>query len=206
MKVDTQDLHIELFNKNEHLAELTLYRLLGQPHNVARSKSMEYNDLLQCAYEGLWRACITYDENQSNFETYAINHIRWSLKDGTNREDLIKYNVNNPPDKEDRFILVGYDTPVLNVSDSGDEPLTHSEVVADINIDIEQSVIEKSVSDRLLAKLNERERQIVLHKADGRTDKEISELFNVTQQAINRTLHNIRDKMNNEKEEIFNWQ
>src|SRR5699024_5859000 len=81
-KAKELELARELYDKHTHLIERTLYALLGQPHSVAHSKSMEYEDLLQYARMGLWEACISYDSSKSQFETYTINHIRWSVQMG----------------------------------------------------------------------------------------------------------------------------
>src|SRR5699024_3160653 len=126
------------------------------PHKVALSKSLEYDDLLQYAHIGLWKACTTYKNNKSNFETHAINNIRWSVMDGLNREtELIKYDANNMPEDEDRYKLIGYDTPAKQDDYNS---MNVSETVTD-DYSLEDEIINKSTVKYLLDLLTEREKK-----------------------------------------------
>lgn len=189
----------KLFITYQHLAPNTLYRMLGQPYSVARSKSMEYNDLLQYANEGLWKACITYDSEQSSFESHAINHIRWSIKDGLNREgSLIKYNINNLPNEEDQYNLVGYDNPISE--SEGEDYILFSDITPN-NCNVEKDVFNKIASDELLQLLSKREKEIIKLKSEDKTDKEIAKMYGVTYQAINSALSRIKRKLSHKKED-----
>lgn len=192
----------KLFSQYQHLAPATLYRLFGQPHNVAQSKSMEYDDLLQYAHEGLWKACVSYDGKRSNFETYAINNIRWAVLDGANRESSIfRFNPNNKPNDEDVYNLIGYDSPIETNSDSNSS-LTVSETVASEE-DTEKTCLHRIHIKELLKKLDSRENEILIHKAKDLKNKDIAEKLNLSPQAISKILINIRKKMTKMKEEMY---
>src|SRR5690606_3547158 len=99
--------------------------------------------------------------------------------------------VNNPPNEKDMYNLVGYDSPLIN-SDSEDS-LNISDIIADEH-NVEQDAFNKIEAYKILQLLSERERQIIELKSKDKTDREISELFGVTPQAINKTINNIRRK------------
>lgn len=188
----------KLFVDYQHLAPTTLYRMLGQPYNVAKSKGLDYDDLLQYAHEGLWQACVTYNEKYSNFETHSINRIRWAVKNGLNREsNTFKFDVNNMPSKEEMYNLVGYDSPLKN----DEEGLTVSETIS-VGFDLENEATGNFTVNEVLNTLNNREKTIVLYKLDGHTDGYIANKFNTAPQSINRTLRNIKNKIKKYKGEL----
>lgn len=187
----------KLFEQYHHLAPATLYKLLGQPHNVARSKSLEYDDLLQYAQLGLWQACLKHNKEESSFESYAINHIRWSVKDGLNRDSsTFKFNPNNVPDKEEQYNLVGIDTP------PGDTDTPLSELI-ESDFNTEGQVINDLSSKELLNLLNEREVEMIELKSQDHTNIEIAHYFNVSPQAVGRTIRNIHKKLEDYREEYL---
>src|SRR5690625_3410184 len=190
-----------LFESNKHLAKNTIHRMFRQPYNLAKSKSIEYEDLIQYAYEGLWKACLTYSNKHSKFETYAINNIRWAVQNGLNREtNLIKYNPNNMPKEEDRYILTSYNSPINSREDG--ESMELSEAIPCENKRPHDLILEKDEVCQLTKNLNEREKRIVELKTEVLTDKQIAKKFGVTFQAINRSIHNIRRKILATKQEV----
>lgn len=163
---------------------------------------MEFDDLLQYAHMGLWRACTTYNEEQSRFESHAINNIRWAVQNGLNREsELFKYNVNNMPEEGDKYNLIGYDNPVTNSGDT--DALSVSETVPTTQHDVEESTVNNLLIEELLDLLTSRERRIIKLKSKDMIDDDIAEIFGTTKQSINRTVHNIRRKLQHKKEEVF---
>lgn len=198
-RVQHEDSPITLYNKYQHLVKNTLYRLLGQPHQVALSNRLEIQDLIQYGNMGLWRACTTYDKKQSSFESHAINHIRWSIMNGLNRSGLIKYDVNNMPSDDNKFDLISFDSPITNNSD---DDLNYYDITPD-SYDINKDTYNRLLLNEILPKLSERERKIVVLKSQDKTDREIAEQFGVTPQAINKTIKNIQKRFQNIKEEVL---
>lgn len=198
-RVQHEDSPITLYNKYQHLVKNTLYRLLGQPHQVALSNRLEIQDLIQYGNMGLWRACTTYDKKQSSFKSHAINHIRWSIMNGLNRSGLIKYDVNNMPSDDNKFDLISFDSPITNNSD---DDLNYYDITPD-SYDINKDTYNRLLLNEILPKLSERERKIVVLKSQDKTDREIAEQFGVTPQAINKTIKNIQKRFQNIKEEVL---
>lgn len=190
----------ELFDKNKHLAGVTLFRLLRRPHDVAKSYSLDYEDLLQYAYEGLWKACVTYNPELSSFYTYAISCIRWSTLDGLNREaKLFKYDVNNMPQKEDKYKLVG-----LDGADDKKEVMSDSISLDRNNSTTENEALNRVLTQSLISNLSEREKEIIKLRAQDVTEKDIAKKFGVTQQAINKTIQRIRKRLSQKERGNFN--
>lgn len=188
----------ELFDEHKHLPTVTLYKMLGQPHNVARSKQLEYSDLLQYANLGLWKACLNYDSKMSKFKSYAVNNMRWEIKNGLNRDsNIFKLNPNDKPDDEDIYNLVGFDNQI-----NASTHLTFEEIV-ESNHSVEKEIMDKLATENLLLLLSNREAEILLLKSKDKTNVEIAEKFDVTPQAIGNTIRKIQKKLKGYKEEYL---
>lgn len=185
----------KLFDEYKHLAPTTLKKTLYNPHELAKKYTIEYDDLLQYAYTGLWTACVNYNNTKSSFQTFAINNIRWSVLSGLNREcSLIKYDVNNPPSDEDTYQVISIDATIEQ--EDGNEIDRHETIPDDENI--EEKAINKLISDELLQTLTDREKKIIHMKFLDMTETEIADQLNVTKQAINKAYHNIQKKVRKE--------
>lgn len=190
----------KLFNEHKHLATATLYKMLGQPHNVARSKSLEYDDLLQYSRLGLWQACLKYDKQNSSFQSFAINHMRWSIQNGLNRNsNIFKINPNNTPDEKDVFKIIDMDSSPHG--DSGSDMLLSEMISSDE--DIEKKTLDKFIALDLLSDLSKREKEIILLKSKDNNDAEVAKLLGLSRQYVNRRVKNIHNKMKSRKEELY---
>ncbi|WP_165769083.1 sigma-70 family RNA polymerase sigma factor [Virgibacillus profundi] len=182
----------QLFHDHQHLATATLYRTLGQPHNVAKSKLIEYEDLLQVTYIGLWKACTTYSPSKGKFKSHAINHMKWTLLPALNNDfNTFKYASNNTPEEE--YELASMDAEIgLN----GDSSRTmHESIAAEVIDDIESTIIHKSEVEEAMGLLNERQREIVELKSMGWYDADIGKQLGISKQAVNQGYNNIIKKM-----------
>lgn len=190
----------KLFDTYQHLAPATLYKMFGQPHSVALGNSLVYDDLLQSANLGLWKACLNYKPNQSNFKTYAINHIKWAVKNTLNRTRLIKYNYNSIPDKEDKINLVSFDYPYT--SNDNDSSLTLEEIISEQDSDFSKESTSNLLLSKMSEELNSKEKNIIRMRLQDKTNTEIAKYYNVSSQAITNQLHNIRKKLHKYREDI----
>lgn len=184
----------QLFSDHQHLATATLYRTLGQPHAVAKSKSIEYEDLLQVAYIGLWKACQTYNFNKGKFQTYAINHIKWTLipalsHDFNHFKYPTSYNANNIPEEEYQLASIDADIGV------GESRTLHESIAAEDDNSIESEVLHRTELEEVMKTLTERQQKIVELKLLDWTEAEIGKQLGVSKQAINKAFDSIIKKM-----------
>lgn len=187
-----------LFNKHQHLAEVTLYRVLQNPKSVALSKSIEHEDLLQYAYMGLWKACLNYDSSKSKFQTHAIHNIRWGVMNGINREtSMIKYNTNNPPPEKDKYFINSIES---SVQDQDGEAISQHELIPS-DEDTEKKALDKALISELMQKLPQRDRKVIHMRFKGKTYKKIAEEIGVTERYASTLLKRIQKDMRR-KEDI----
>lgn len=71
---------MELFDKNKKLVHYVV-RMMTQNHSIKQSYSgMEYEDLTQIGFIGLWKACQRFDESVGvKFSTYAVPTIQGEI-------------------------------------------------------------------------------------------------------------------------------
>lgn len=182
----------KLFDDHKHLAKTTLYRTLGQPHKVAKSKAVEFDDLLQVAYIGLWKACKTYNPKRGKFRTHAINNMRWNIIDALNNSfNIIKYPHNYG--EKDRYKLTSIDAEIGHDEDSRN--LHESIPDLDVDNEIENKVLYKINNELLLKHLDKTQQKIVQLKALGWTEEEIGRELGVTKQTINKRYNYILRKI-----------
>lgn len=189
----------DLFNEYQHLAPTTLQRLLGHPHNVAKSISLDYEDLLQDAYAGLWNACNNYDENKASFRTHAINHIRWAVMKSLNGSRSIKYNIGTRGEQPD-YTYVSLNSPMQIDNDEGH--MQANELISD-DYDINQDIYNRLVVEELLSRLSDRDRKIMKMTAEGVYGKHIAEKIGISRQMVSLILKNIREQAREIKESVY---
>lgn len=182
-----QNNSLKLFDSNKHLVVSTIYKMLGQPVSVALSKRLEFDDLVQAGNLGLWRACTSYKEGLSSFQTYAINHIRWAIQDALNFNGLIKYNIHKSKETYD-IVDIHQD-----VSSNDEHDLTYADIIAN-DRDFDEEFDEYYIMKKLLESCSEREKEILIHKYNGYTNKEIANKLQVAPSLITYYLHSIRKK------------
>lgn len=147
---------------------------------------------MQYALTGLWLACLNYNGNESSFETYAINNIRWSVFDGLNRNcSLIKYDVNNLPKKEDKYLIDSIDSHIK--IDGNVHTDQHESIPSDENV--EKRVMDSLFANEMLQILNDNEQKIVHMKSLDMTNIKIASKLNVSPQAISKAHISIQRKL-----------
>lgn len=188
----------DLFYENKHLAEVTLYKALGQPHAIAQSNSIEFDDLLQVAYISLWKACQSYNSEKSKFQTHAISNIRWGLIYFLKNEcNTIKYPKNRVPVSQDRFKLVSMEKPV-------GEQGTNSKTMHDVIIDqtdgynVEGNALHNmDIKDinKAMQSLTHGQKNVVNMKLIELTEQEIGDRLGISKQAVNKRFAQAVNKM-----------
>lgn len=192
--LNNQDRANQLFHEHQHLAETTLYKTLGQPHNIARSKGIDFEDLLQVAYIGLWNACLDYDETKSNFQTYAINHINWSVKPALNNDfNYFKYPSNKTPKEE--YHLESFDAAIHDLEDTR---TLHDKVADNESDSIESEAVLNLAIEEYSKYLSERQQEIVKLKAKGWMEVDIARHIGISKQAVDQNMKSIRKKISRE--------
>ena len=183
----------ELFDNNRKLSKLTLQRLLKSPMQLAKSKSIEYKDLIQYADTGLWIAAQTYN-GSTKFTTHAINHIRWNVLDGINIDcDQFSYN-RSPIEKENKYGVVSLE---LEIGEEGDhDSLTLHDIIAFEDSEKPyEDTIHKELATKFLNGLTNRQKDILIMREDGFTFVEIAEKYNLHKQSVYATYNNLIKKI-----------
>jgi RNA polymerase sigma factor (sigma-70 family) len=108
---------VKLFQDNERLIGYTIrkLKLIGV---------LDYEELCGMGRIGLWKACLTYDENRGKFSSYAVMWIGWAIKRSMKAYNKEYYN---------QVELLSLDFP----TDGEDEETALVEIVEDPKSDFE---------------------------------------------------------------------
>lgn len=153
----------QLFHENIKLAHYLLH--------VYYPASSQDEDLHQEALLGLWNACVTYDESRSKFSTYAgrcvLNQIRMELRRRARQPDTVSLN-----------------SPVA------EDGLTLEELLEDPCPDTDEDWFALKL---FFEGLSETQRQIIQHRAEGLTQRQIAQKFGRSQTWVNRILKRLQE-------------
>jgi RNA polymerase sigma factor (sigma-70 family) len=172
----------ELFEKHKHYAERTLYRMYYNPKGIAQQHRVEFSDLLQFAYMGLWKACLSYDSTKGKFMTHAIMNIKWNVNNGLTRHcQIIRYAINRKIENKDKFRLMSADEKVGN---DGEGHVYHDIMPSEYECDFADEIVRKLDSKEFIKALysvaSDKEREIIDYKLKGLSSPKIGEAMNLT--------------------------
>lgn len=143
---------------------------------------MDIDDIVQCGYEGLWRACCSYDEDRGiRFSTYAVPYIRGyilkALRDNgalkyprwftDMRFSILKHGFIPPLSEEQLDILISegrfsreqllsYVEPeILSIDDSyiADSNRTYSEILTDTSLRLYEDYLSEEELEQAIDRL-----------------------------------------------------
>lgn len=166
----------ELYESHTYLVKQTLYKAYKRPRDLARNNQIEYDDLLQYAHTGLWKAAITYDSTKCKFPTHAINNIKWHVNERLKREcPIMKLSANVKYDESDMYRIISMDKEVA-IKDSN---VSMYEVISS-GVDVEELAIGKYLTEKMFTLLNERELRMFNMRLEGMTNQQIGNEFSMT--------------------------
>lgn len=175
----------ELFEQNKHLAECTIYKMFKNPRKIAKDKRMELDDIFQYAYEGLWKGCQTWQESKSQFNTFAINNIKWHVMVKLRDDDNYKYCKSKPNSKENNINLEYMDNTLKD-----DSTMTFHDVVPSCS-NVFDVACGNVLAPQMLDTLTDRQREALLLKAKGYTYEEVGQRLGISKQASQKLLRNV---------------
>ena len=159
----TRNVQEQLFNQWTEFAWFLLWRHFPQ---LALDEDMKQEALL-----GLWKACMTYDKDKSQFSTYAaqciLNQVRQVLRKRSYEPDIVSLS-----------------TPVGDE----DENLTLEAVLEDPVPSIDEGYID--LKD-FLRGLNERDKKLIQLRLQGKTQKQIAQEMGLAQSYCSRLITKI---------------
>jgi len=153
------------------------------------SKGFDFNDLFQEGRLGLTQAINDY-KNQSNVQFYTFANLCIDRQIATFLRNIAR--------EKHKFLndSISLDTTINSIG----RPLTEL-ILDDKNIDPEMSFIEMEEKQELFSKidkvLSESERDVFNLRVQGFTYKEIAQLLDITEKAVERKLDRIKSKINN---------
>jgi RNA polymerase sigma factor (sigma-70 family) len=191
----------ELYEKYEHLAKETVYRMFDNPTNIAAKNRIQLDDILQFAKTGLWIACTNFDSNKAKFKTHAINNIKWEVQTRLRRDtQFIRYTANEVPDKSITYKLVSTEEKVT-VSDRDSSFTYHEYIPSEYNLLDE--VEGNFALENILSVCNERDKQIILHRLNDKSSDEIGEMFGITGSRVRSIWKQIKKRLDNKDKVVI---
>lgn len=180
--MEDRENNLKLFQENLKLAPFLLCRYYP--------KFSKDEDLLQEAYIGLWKSCLTYDDSKgAKFSTYASRVI-------CNQIGMELRKRNRVPSR------LSLDVPISELSNEGDGCSTFGEIIEDEKLLMENQGID--LRD-FISHLDERESSIIKNLLSGLNQKETSWILGISQPYCSKILKGVRKKYgiysNEEREE-----
>lgn len=160
----------ELYFANEKL----IYQVLKKRY----PKSFFDDDLRQVASIGLWRACVTYNEDISKFSTYAYKCIQ---------NELAQYfrSLSAKSRNSSEYTIVSLDKPA---------DFLDSDTASFADLIIGTTDIDYVDFDGFWKSLTSDERMIVTKIINGKTQREIANELMVSQTTVSRHMGKVRKK------------
>lgn len=183
----------KLFDENKHIAKETLYRMFIDIKGITRQHNIEFDDLLQYSYTGLWIGVLKFNPQKSKLKTHLINHVRWHVLERLHREcNIMKLHSNEKRENINMYKFISMDE---SMDDEDDGNIYHELIPSDT--DSESESISNIVSKYIWNTLSDREREIIEHKEKGFNNREIGDKFNLTRSMIGHVVRELRKKLNN---------
>lgn len=162
----------ELYLANEKLVYHVIKRYF--------TEKLHDEDIEQVGRLGLWKACQTYDSDESRFSTYACNCIRNTISMELRKSSATKRNSQD-------YILISFDQPVKT---PGVEAMTVAEVIpGDMDVGFTDW-------DGFWNSLTPRERLVLSKYAECKNKAEVEKELGLSHTTIWRCVLSIREKWN----------
>lgn len=157
----------KLFEENQRLATYVLMRIIEKW--PAHTRNFHYEDMMQTARLGLWKACMRFDESKgTEFATFAVPAIRNEIY--MYMRKIIKKEPNT----------ISLETPM------GDEGLTLADMIEGEEIKDKPWVLTDN-------RLDERQKIVCKCLTQGYSRTKIAKIIGVSQPHVSRIIKKIRE-------------
>lgn len=164
-------------------------KLVEQNHNLIYSamrkfgvRRQDFDDYYGFAAVGLCKAVVGYDESKAkSFSTYAYKCMR---------TEIAAYNRWRFADKRDERLTVSYNQLMNDLDEENEKE--YSFLLSDKKTNEKNSNFWLIFNDKIQI-LNNRDRMIIVLKAQGYTVKEIGKAMNISGQAVHKRLKKLRE-------------
>lgn len=140
-------------------------------------------DILQCAYLGLWKGCMTYNESKSAVSTYCMTCIKNEIYMELRRRS-----------KNNGFILVSLDEPIRY--DDADKDSIHEVISDPKSQNAEEEILFLDALKRV--HISDREKKILNLYRQSKNQKTVADAMGISQSVISRTLSRVRKRVHSQ--------
>jgi RNA polymerase sigma factor (sigma-70 family) len=191
----------QLIEEYSYLIPATMSKMFNNVDNLAHSKGLEKSDLYSFGLIGLWEAIKTYDESKNaSLRNHCIRCIRWSIG-----RSLARQGKHDTLYKATNFNKKDVNTKV-NIISMSQKPHDNAEtdfydsVAVDniVNFDtdvVESRILAKESYKSILGLLSDREKEMIVMKANGMSYTQIGEKYGIKKQAVGHRFIRLQDKI-----------
>jgi DNA-directed RNA polymerase specialized sigma subunit len=125
----------QLFEEYSYLIPITLHKMYDSPKNIAKSKHLEYDDLLQFGRYGLMNACRTWESKKlGTFRNFCIRNIKWEIGSHLVRQSINQsmYKNTNAKRRKDNVKLTVLSMNNKPTQDAG-EDTSFNDIISSIS-------------------------------------------------------------------------
>jgi RNA polymerase sigma factor (sigma-70 family) len=181
------------FEENRKLIYAAINSLFGNElfaRKIANKHHMEFADFEQIGAEALYKCCMRFEEDgEGTFANYAIVSIKKTIQaECRRRGELVRR-----PENKQREIKHSYDSLDRSVMEDGKEKPVYEYIPTNTNV--EKHVIKKITFEEMMNSLKDVEREVLLMKLNGDSEKDIANTIGKSVRAVqsitNRALRKI---------------
>lgn len=174
----------EIIVKYDRLAKKLAGKIYKLKKDLLDTRFMDFDDLVQLAYIGIFDAIRSFsEEGGANFTSYAWICVQNRINRDAFRPKTVK-----------AYMKFG-DFSLDSVVGDEEEGTTLLALTGEEDINIEDTVF-KDIQLRLLNRLSKEDKQmLVMYNIEGKTLREIAEVYNVSHQLIRQKLGYITEQL-----------
>jgi RNA polymerase sigma factor (sigma-70 family) len=181
----------ELYYTYEHYVPQTLNKIYYDVRGICNQYRIQYEDLLQYGRLGLWKGCLSFNKSKSQFNTHAINNIKWAVYTALRRDcNIIKYSTKMKYDKDHIYNIISTDQ---FIGGEGEGQTYHDVIASDYDLfdEVKDSVDKESI----LSIATEREKEIIKYKYEGKSQNQIGKLLGISGQRVGQMWKQYLEKL-----------
>lgn len=192
----------QIYEKYHYLVDVTIQRMFANPDNYAKSRGLEYDDLIQFGRIGLWTGCESYCSVKFanvKLQNFLIRNIRWKVYRHLYMESVnyLRHKTKEVTDDNKVTVLSMSNNPYSNLEDE-----TFYDIVSQDNIDSfeqrfpspETVTISNLTAIKMFEKLDKKEQNLVELRLTGLTYQDIAERLGVSKQYISSKFKDMANK------------
>lgn len=174
----------KLFNDNIYIAYEIAKKFYPKP--------LLFEDAIQIAQEGLWKACLNFDESKGfAFSTLAYRTVSNTLIRSASKEAI-----------QERDYFISLDADIS--SDSSDDSTSLENLLVNTQSDTVSQIFENfdadelmKVLDKIMKSKSEEEQKLFEYLKDGRDNNEIKEDLGITRNKVSKFRKELIDDLKN---------